>query len=100
MGFVFFMTMAQLLSMKLVLPCSPGPRYGYRHRYKHLSPLERGQYVPNLSETTIGASGPAEEPIRRGTSKFGDLVANYNPDVVFMDEENDGSDRVMTKVKL
>jgi len=88
-----------LVGLSLVWACSPGPRYGYRHSYsRSLTPLVRGQYIPAVSETTIGASGPQRKPITRDSRDFAKLVHSTNPDIVFLDEEADGSDRIMTQV--
>jgi len=63
-----------------------------------MTPLVFKQHVPNVSENTIGASGLAEGQITRSDPKLKDLVSNYNPDIVFKDEEGTGADRIMTQV--
>ena len=78
-------------------PCSPGRHYGYRnHASKELIPLRKGQFVPNLSENTIGASGPKEGKILPGSPAFHNLVQNYNTMIVFSDKHGYG--RLMTQV--
>ncbi|CAK8685582.1 unnamed protein product [Clavelina lepadiformis] len=89
-----------LLSLSYVLidGCHPGGSSGYRYSPRRLSPMLRGQYVPSVSEQTVGASGPFEGVIRRGSPAFyRKLVRNYNTNIIFVDNEHDGSDRVMTK---
>lgn len=67
-------------------------------RVTNAEPLVYGQYIPNRSELSISASGPAEGKISRNSEKFSQLVENLSADVVFKDEEGNGADRIMSQV--
>ncbi|XP_068187966.1 desert hedgehog protein [Antennarius striatus] len=77
--------------------CGPGPGYGIRPRHRKLTAMHYKQFFPNFSENNLGASGRAEGKITRNSERFNELVCNYNPDIVFKDEENTNADRFMTK---
>ncbi|XP_061176265.1 sonic hedgehog protein-like [Saccostrea echinata] len=79
------------------LQCASPRGSGRRHRTGNRTPLVYKQHVPNVSENTLGASGLAEGRITRDDPKFKKLVTNDNPDIIFRDEEGDGSDRIMTQ---
>lgn len=64
-----------------------------------MTPLVYKQHVPNISENTLGASGLPDGAIKRGDPRFKDLVENHNTDIIFRDEERDGSDRLMSAVR-
>ena len=82
--------------------CRPGVGNGaVRRPQRKLRPLLRYEYVPKMSELTLGASGSANGRIERGTQRFRDeLYANWNPDIIFEDKEQNNEDRYMTEVRI
>ncbi|XP_077996590.1 sonic hedgehog protein-like [Glandiceps talaboti] len=77
--------------------CGPGRSSARPGTRRKLTDLAVKQYMPNVSEFTLGASGPAEGKIQRGDEKFNELTPNHNADIIFKDEEGTGADRLMTQ---
>lgn len=91
-----------LLLTGFTSPCGPDVgRVGKRrNRAKKATPFVYKQHVPSVSEFAYGASEPADGAIHRDDPRFKDLVENHNTDIIFRDEERDGSDRIMTQVRI
>ncbi|XP_015781554.1 desert hedgehog protein isoform X1 [Tetranychus urticae] len=85
-----------LINTMTVSACGPGRSGGRRRIPRKTTPLVLEQHIPNVSENTLSASGPSEGKINETDSRFTKLVPNYNPDIVFKDEEGTGIDRIMT----
>lgn len=92
-GFSILFTWSQVAEA-----CGPGRPGGRRSRLRRYPPLVQRQYIPNVSENTLGASGRPEGPIRRRDKRFKELVQNWNPDIEFRDDERTGADRMMSQV--
>lgn len=90
-----------LTNPEQVNACGPGRAGARRRMPRKYPPLVQRQYIPNVDENTLGASGRSEGAIKRKDKRFmRDLIKNSNPDIEFRDDERTGADRMMTQVSL
>jgi len=89
---------SMLLASVCVMACGPGRGSGQRRARRKMTPLVFKQHVPNVSENTLGASGPPEGRIGRSEARFNELVVNNNPDIVFKNRRSNNDDRFMSQV--
>lgn len=73
-----------------LLACGPGPT-GRNTRSR--TPMKFRQRIPDVEETSIQASGEYVGRVKRS-----ELEENFNPDIVFKNDEKNEDDRRMTKV--
>lgn len=98
--YIHIVTFCLLLFSGYTLSCGPtGSIVSPARSHRKTSPFVYKQHVPNVSEFTLGASGQPDGAIHRDDPRFKDLVENHNTDIIFRDEERDGSDRLMSKVR-
>lgn len=96
---VFCQLIILLAVVQFRLSLSCGSRNGYGKRGPR-KPLMWQQCVPDTSENSNQASGPAKGKITRNSPEFEKLEPNYNIAIIFKDEEGTGADRLMSKVGI
>ena len=62
------------------------------------NPMKFKQRLPDTEETSMSASGSYSGRVRRGSEAYEALERNFNPEIVFKDDESNADDRRMTKV--
>lgn len=77
------------------MACGPGPT---ARIMRDKTPMKFRQRIPDTDEVSIVASGEYVGPVERGSKAYKELEKNYNPDIVFRNDEKNDDDRRMTKV--
>lgn len=93
--FCYFVLLLGALHFRPSLTC--GSRNGYDRRGPR-KPLMLQQSIPDTTEFSQQASGPANGKITRNSPEFEKLEPCYNNGIIFRDEEGTGADRLMSKV--
>lgn len=93
--FCYFVLLLGVLHFRPSLTC--GSRNGYDRRGPR-KPLMLQQSIPDTTEFSQQASGPANGKITRNSPEFEKLEPCYNNGIIFRDEEGTGADRLMSKV--
>lgn len=79
----------------LLMACGP-VQNGNSIRGKN-NPMKLKQRLPDTEETSMSASGSYSGRVRRGSEAYEALERNFNPEIVFKDDESNADDRRMTK---
>ena len=91
-----FVTFVQ--EFRLLIACGVG-KGSYTNR--KFPPFTKYQQKPDANEESIVASGPFNHKIRIGTNEFKrKMIRCFEPNIVFRDDEGNGSDRYMTRVRM
>ena len=93
---IAFCIVAVAVACETALACGQGSNGYGQKRYK--TPMQLKQRLPDVDETSIGASGRYSGRVRRGSDAYNALVRNYNPLIEFKDDEKNEDDRRMTMV--
>ena len=93
----------QLIILLVVVQFRPSLSCGSRNGFDKKGPrkpLMFQQSIPDTSENSQQASGPAKGKITRNSPEFEKLEPCYNNAIIFKDEEGTGADRLMSKVRI
>ena len=90
-----FVTFVQ--EFRLLIACGVG-KGSYTN--KKFAPFTKYQQKPDVNEESSVASGPFSHKIRIGTDEFKRKIIRYfDTNIIFRDDEGNGSDRYMTRVR-
>lgn len=95
--FCHFILLLVVVQFRPSLSCGSRNAYGKSRPRK---PLMLQQSIPDTTENSQQASGPAKGKISRNSPEFDKLEPCYNNAIIFRDEEGTGADRLMSKVKI
>ena len=91
----YFIIVIVTSGCEYLMACGPGPT---ARNMRDKTPMKFRQRIPDVDEVSIQASGKYAGPVQRGSKAYKDLEKNYNPDIVFRNDEENDDDRRMTKV--
>lgn len=94
---LIFISATFVQEFRFIIACGVG-KGSYTN--KEFPPFTKFQQKPDEDEESSVASGPFSHKIRIGTDEFKKKIIRYiDTNVVFRDDEGNGADRYMTKVR-
>ena len=94
---LIFISITFVQESRLIVACGVG-KGSYTNR--EFPPFTKYQQKPDEDEESTLASGPFSHKIRIGSDEFKEKIVRYfGTNIIFRDDEGNGADRYMTKVR-